>query len=49
MALQSDKFDWISGILMHALADTFAHTKQGYSIENEEAYGCYWGHVWDTP
>ena len=47
--LQSDKFDWISGILMHALADTFAHTKQGYSIENEEAYGCYWGHVWDTP
>jgi len=23
--LQSDESDWISGILMHALADTFAH------------------------
>lgn len=30
------------------LLQTHLLIKQGYSTENEEAYGCYWGHVWDS-
>lgn len=44
--LKSEDLDWISGILIHALADTYAHTKNNFNSSKEKAYGCFWGHAW---
>ena len=45
--LKSKELDWISGILIHSLADTYAHTKNKFNSSEEKAYGCFFGHAWD--
>ena len=46
--LRFDDLDWMSGILLHALADSYAHTKGEYGSKNEKAYNCITGHFYDN-
>ena len=36
---------WSSGVMLHAFADAYAHTKLPYKNQNQTAYGTTWGHV----
>lgn len=37
--------DWQTGLLIHALGDTYAHTKNEFNSDNEQAYGVWIGHL----
>lgn len=37
--------DWQTGLLIHALGDTYAHTKNELNSEKEQAYGVWIGHL----
>lgn len=37
--------DWLSGLLIHALGDSYAHTNGKFGSANESAYGPWFGHV----
>lgn len=37
--------DWQTGLLIHALGDTYAHTENKFNSENEKAYGVWIGHL----
>lgn len=43
--LQDEKLDWMSGMLIHALGDAYAHTKNEYLRPEEKAYGKVFGHA----
>lgn len=40
--------DWMSGLLIHALGDSYAHTKNPYNSSEERAYGVWIGHAVPT-
>ncbi|MCO7568459.1 hypothetical protein NJH78_00580 [Pseudomonas chlororaphis] len=40
--------DWISGLLIHAFGDSYAHTKKPYNSSKERAYGVWIGHAIPT-
>ncbi len=37
--------DWLSGLLIHAYGDAYAHTKGELNSDNEQAYGPWIGHA----
>lgn len=37
--------DWLSGLIIHAYGDSFAHTKSVYNSDSESAYGYVFGHA----
>lgn len=43
--LKDHNLDWLSGLIIHAYADSFAHTKNSYGSNEEEAYGVWIGHA----
>jgi hypothetical protein len=43
--LQNEQLDWLSGLLIHALGDAFAHTKNAFQSSKEQAYGKRIGHA----
>lgn len=40
--------DWMAGLLIHALGDTYAHTKNNFGSPDEKAYGVWIGHALPT-
>lgn len=40
--------DWISGLLIHAFGDSYAHTQNPYNSSEERAYGVWIGHAIPT-
>lgn len=44
-SLMDESQDAISGLLIHALGDSYAHTKNNFGADNEEAYGSFIGHA----
>ena len=43
-SLQDQNEDWLSGLLIHAYGDAYAHTKGPHKSGQEEAYGPWIGH-----
>ena len=43
--LPDPQLDWLSGLLIHAYADTYAHTKNAFNSEEEKAYNVWIGHA----
>lgn len=43
--LKDPENDPVSGLLLHAYADTFAHTKNRFDTDDEQAYGPWIGHA----
>ncbi|MCI5166383.1 MAG: hypothetical protein D3903_09860 [Candidatus Electrothrix sp. GM3_4] len=39
------KIDWLSGLLIHAYADSYAHTKNALNSKEERAYSVWIGHA----
>lgn len=39
------ELDWLSGLLIHAFADSYAHTKHNYNSKKEKAYNVWIGHA----
>lgn len=37
--------DWVAGLLIHAFADSYAHTKNNFGSVDEQAYGVWIGHA----
>lgn len=46
--LSDPQKDWQTGLLIHALGDTYAHTKNEYGSEDERAYGVWVGHLFPS-
>ena len=47
ISLKDKNQDWLSGLLIHAYGDAYAHTSGKYRSGQEDAYGPWWGHTWD--
>jgi hypothetical protein len=43
--LQDKSKDWLSGLLIHAWGDSYAHTRNDFGTESERAYGPWVGHL----
>lgn len=43
--LNDPNLDWLSGLLIHAFGDSYAHTKRKYNSQKEKAYGVWIGHA----
>ena len=43
--LKDDKLDWLSGLIIHAYADSYAHTKNVFNSKEEQAYNVWLGHA----
>ncbi len=43
--LPDPQLDWLSGLLIHAYADSYAHTKNAFNSEEEKAYNVWIGHA----
>lgn len=43
--LKDPKLDWLSGLIIHAYGDSFAHTKNDFNSEEEQAYNVWIGHA----
>lgn len=43
--LPDPQLDWLSGLLIHAYADSYAHTKNAFNSEKERAYNVWIGHA----
>ena len=43
--LLDPQLDWLSGLLIHAYADMYAHTKNAFNSEDEKAYNVWIGHA----
>jgi hypothetical protein len=43
--LPDPQLDWLSGLLIHAYADMYAHTKKAFNSEEERAYNVWIGHA----
>lgn len=48
VTLKKPQQDWLSGLLIHAYADTYSHTKNRFNAENEQAYNVWIGHAIPT-
>lgn len=48
LTLKDPKLDWLSGLVIHAYADSFSHTKNELNSVNEEAYNVWIGHLIPT-
>jgi hypothetical protein len=46
--LTDPQLDWLSGLLIHAYADSYAHTKNTFNSKEEEAYNVWIGHAFPT-
>ncbi|WP_152025180.1 hypothetical protein [Congregibacter litoralis] len=44
-SIKNPKQDWLSGLLIHALGDAYAHTANAYGSITENAYGPWIGHA----
>lgn len=47
-SLQNPELDWLSGLIIHAYGDSFAHTSGQFNAKNEKAYGKWIGHLFPT-
>lgn len=45
VTLKDPNFDWLSGLIIHAYGDSYAHTKNEFSSEEEKAYNVWIGHA----
>lgn len=43
--LPDPQLDWLSGLLIHAYGDSYAHTKNAFDSEEERAYNVWIGHA----
>ena len=46
--IKDPSLDWLSGLIIHAYGDSYAHTKYAYDSEYEHAYNVWLGHMWAT-
>jgi len=46
--IKDPSLDWLSGLIIHAYGDAYAHTKFEYASEFERAYNVWLGHAWAT-
>ncbi len=47
-SLRDRRYDWRSGLIAHALADSYAHTSGALSTEDERAFNSLFGHLWSS-
>lgn len=47
-SLEDPNLDWLSGLIIHAYGDSYAHTKNEFNSENEKAYNVWIGHAIPT-
>jgi hypothetical protein len=43
--LPYEKYDWLTGLIIHAYGDAYAHTKNTYNSPSESAYNVWIGHA----
>jgi len=43
--LANEKYDWLTGLIIHAYGDAYAHTKHSYNSSTETAYNVWIGHA----
>lgn len=43
--LPDPSLDWQSGLILHAFADSYSHTKHAYNSDKEKAYNVWIGHA----
>ncbi len=43
--LKDPQLDWLSGLIIHAYADSYSHTKNKFNSEYEKAYDVWIGHI----
>lgn len=43
--LKDPKNDWLSGLVIHAYGDSYAHTRNKFNSETESAYNVWIGHI----
>lgn len=46
--INDESKDWMSGLLIHAFGDTYAHTAGKFGSDEEKAYGVWIGHALPT-
>jgi len=48
LTIKHPELDWMSGLIIHAMGDAYAHTKNEIGTLQEEAYGPWVGHAYHS-